>query len=802
MLTQQELERRMLLAGRNRVEAAVGVGESTGRAHRNPYARPVHRTFTVPLIALLKEHFANPKPLKAGHGLRLLRTLNPEAVAFLAVRTCLNAVLEGMGRNHRRVAYLIGKAVHNEMVLAQIAEELPDLHYTLARDFQRRMSEDEDHRMTVFKMKAREAGASWVEWDRGSRDVTGLYLLGRLFDVGLVDITAQMTDSLPGSFRRSYREVHLTPAAKGLLDSTVEYLAETRPDFGPCVEQPLDWPSVTGGGFHTPEMRKAHRYLVKAAASARPLYRNHKMPGVLAAVNHLQATAWRVNVRVLNAVLAMARTPAGVPGAYVPATHEKPARPDFLDRDRETYTLEENDALRAWKEASRRYYEAERLGAQEFGTFYRATRQAAQFREYPRLYFVHFLDSRGRDYCLSNGLTPQGSDLQKALLEFADPKPVGEEGAKWFLLQGANTGGHDKAPLDERLAWARSFLPQAKLVAQDPIAHRDLWAHADEPLQFLAWCFEAAEWDENPEYLSRLRVGLDGSCNGLQHFSAMLRDPVGGESVNLIPQDRPADVYRKSADRAYAMMAHQAPCEERDWWLKNGVERAAMKRVVMTLPYGVTYDGAARHVAGDYLSGALPDSTPGTRMKYARALIAVGWEALKHELPSAMSVRTWLSKLGIQAAKAGSKPLTWVTPSGFLASQAYYKAGSIKVHTYLHGPTYINVAFETDKMDATKHGTALAPNFVHSLDAAHLHRVVQAAKAAGITHLGMVHDSFSTHAADTGKLYQIIREEFVKMYQEHDVLEELKVQLGGTVTTPSKGNLDISLVRESTYAFL
>lgn len=35
----------------------------------------------------------------------------------------------------------------------------------------------------------------------------------------------------------------------------------------------------------------------------------------------------------------------------------------------------------------------------------------------------------------------------------------------------------------------------------------------------------------------------DGSCNGLQHYAALGRDQVGGESVNLVPFNAPKDVY-------------------------------------------------------------------------------------------------------------------------------------------------------------------------------------------------------------------------------------------------------------------
>lgn len=43
--------------------------------------------------------------------------------------------------------------------------------------------------------------------------------------------------------------------------------------------------------------------------------------------------------------------------------------------------------------------------------------------------------------------------------------------------------------------------------------------------------------------MSKLPVALDGSCSGIQHFSAMLRDEIGGNAVNLIPAELPQDVY-------------------------------------------------------------------------------------------------------------------------------------------------------------------------------------------------------------------------------------------------------------------
>src|SRR5690606_41482632 len=76
--------------------------------------------------------------------------------------------------------------------------------------------------------------------------------------------------------------------------------------------------------------------------------------------------------------------------------------------------------------------------------------------------------------------------------------------------------------------------------------------------------------------------------------------------------------------------------------------------------------------------------------------------------------------------------ITWTTPSGFPASQVYYKLAVCRVYTHLHGLHYIRVASESDDPDPRKHSNGLAPNFVHSLDAAHLCLTVNAALDDGI----------------------------------------------------------------------
>ena len=49
--------------------------------------------------------------------------------------------------------------------------------------------------------------------------------------------------------------------------------------------------------------------------------------------------------------------------------------------------------------------------------------------------------------------------------------------------------------------------------------------------------------EQGTDYVSHIPVAFDGSCSGIQHFSAMLKDEIGGTAVNLVPDDKVHDIY-------------------------------------------------------------------------------------------------------------------------------------------------------------------------------------------------------------------------------------------------------------------
>jgi DNA-directed RNA polymerase len=660
--------------------------------------------------------------------------------------------------------------------------------------------------MTVFKMKAKEAGIEFYEWGVGARDQVGIYLLGQMVALGLIDIGESIQKF---GYKREYRDITLSAEVRGIISQVTEHLAETTPMYGPCVEPPLPWTSLYDGGFFTTKMRRACGPVVKCSPSARARVRNAPMPVVYAAINALQETAWAVNRPILQVVLDLHAAGVEVGEIISPKDPPPPYREPWLDQiEAKDMTPEQAHVFKLWKRAMTDWYEERKLRSVRFGRFYTASRQATRYKDNPALYFVHFADSRGRLYPMTYGISPQGSDLQKALIHFAEGLPLNTDDAvKWFLIQGANKWGYDKATLEKRQHWVREHAEHIMLYASAPLDNLG-WTKADNPLQFLAWCFEFKQWQDNPkDFVSRIPVSMDGSCNGLQNFSAMLRDEVGGYATNLTPNMEMEDIYGRVAERAFIRLsALPDSTGMKSRWLSHGINRDLVKRSVMTTPYGVTHRSAVQYVVLDYLmAGKAPEFERAEYRKAAEFVMKAVWPAIGDVVVKAVEAMAWLRHAGkaISEAVAHSPDpvVEWVTPSGFAASQAYFDMRLHRIRTLLQGIQRIRVVTETDEPDISRHGQGLAPNFVHSMDASHLHLVTARAAAEGIKAFSMIHDDYGTHASNAQRLFHIIREEFLKMYEQHDPLQELRDRYAFLPEPPSKGTLDLSQVLLSEFFF-
>lgn len=225
----------------------------------------------------------------------------------------------------------------------------------------------------------------------------------------------------------------------------------------------------------------------------------------------------------------------------------------------------------------------------------------------------------------------------------------------------------------------------------------------------------------------------------------------------------------------------------------------------MTTPYGVTKRTAQDYIIVDYLrEGKAPEFGREDWRSASAELMNHVWPAIGDVVIKGREAMDYLrraSRLILLCVGEGEPIVRWTSPSGFPGTQAYFKQKIHRINTRLNGQTKIRVFSETDDPDNNQHANGMAPNFVHSLDAAHLHLTTVAMAEAGVTNLAMIHDDFGTHAANAETLFRIIREQFVEMYETNDPLAQLRERYPYLPEPPSRGTLDIREVLQSEFFF-
>mgnify|MGYP001208886483 CR=1 FL=1 len=192
-------------------------------------------------------------------------------------------------------------------------------------------------------------------------------------------------------------------------------------------------------------------------------------------------------------------------------------------------------------------------------------------------------DFRGRLLPRSTALSPQGNDIDRALIRFKEWKPIGDDGIKWLrihvynLMKGVDIEGwiggvpgiksNRAMSFEDRDAWAEQNIDKLREIASDftnyleELELNKTARSKSEVFQRLAALIELdrvyEEWHslEEPDW-SAVRSGqpiyIDASSNGYQHVSCLLRNRDLAEKVNVIPnpQGNPVDLYDLVAKKA------------------------------------------------------------------------------------------------------------------------------------------------------------------------------------------------------------------------------------------------------------
>ena len=741
----------------------------------------------------------------------LLQRLKPEQMAFIAQQQVLNCL--HMELKLQVVARRVGAAIRCEWQAQELRRQRPwawkfwvatgRIGVSSSATQVRRALDHVDLELPKFDtLDCVRLGIELVEIIRR---------VGGWCDISVVE-------TMTRGKRKTVKKVLPTRARDGKPGAVEWLMAQNERDWAshpvhmPMVEQPRDWTSLTDGGYRHLQMD----LVTGVSAGWIDAQATRDLSEVLSAVNAMQRTPWRINEDVLVVMEEAFFKNWEIGG--VPAFNEEEIAP------RPEPYLEDQPEAKEWRMNAAKTHERNRRNRSKRFQIAESIRIARLMRDEPCIFFVLQLDFRGRVYTRCTSLSPQASDAQRSLLTFAEAKPLKtREAWDWLCIHGANVAGKDKLPFAERVQFVIDNEHIIKSVAADPIADRrwaDGWDDCetvDKPWAFLAFCLDYTNALVSGS--SSIPVAQDAVCSGLQIYSAMLLDQRGGEGTALVPAQRPSDIYSDVAATLTERVAEHAETNSlaREWLQSTLICRQITKRPTMTLSYGVTAQGIYEQTKEIMEEWRVAAARDGREIPFSNYLKATGFivEHLKDVL--AETVTSAFSAM--QALRAAAKILArrgvhaqWITPTNWQVTQHYTVRRSRRVRTILHGTiTRLWVTDESGaKPDSRRSIQGIAPNVIHSLDAACLVKTVNAVcRTQSNAAFSMIHDSFAVNAADAPLLAKTVREEFVAMFTPdvlNDILDQLKEQVGPAPITTwpdrlPRGDLNLEEVLESPYFF-
>ncbi|XP_077888215.1 DNA-directed RNA polymerase, mitochondrial isoform X2 [Ictidomys tridecemlineatus] len=589
----------------------------------------------------------------------------------------------------------------------------------------------------------------------------------------------------------------------------------------PMLCPPLPWTSPHTGAFLL-SPTKLMRAVEGTTQHQRLLERcpPTNLHGALDTLTQLGNCAWRVNGRVLDLVLELFRD-KGCSRLGVPPPPSEAPRPREGHLPRGASPAHKAELRR---ELAGCLKVAREMHSLRVDALYRLS--LAQHLRHRIFWLPHNMDFRGRTYPCPPHFNHLGSDLARALLEFAEGRPLGPHGLTWLKIHLVNlTGLRKRDSLQARLAFADQMMDHILDSADQPMTGRKWWMESEEPWQTLACCMEVAQAVRAPDpaaYISHLPVHQDGSCNGLQHYAALGRDSVGAASVNLLPSDLPQDVYSGVAAQVEVFRRQDAARGVRVAQVLEGfISRKVVKQTVMTVVYGVTRYGGRLQIEKRLRElDSFPQEFVWDASHY---LVRQVFSSLQEMFSSTRAIQHWLTESARLISQAGWA-VEWVTPLGIPVIQPYHHDSKFLVKGGLQSITCSSSRDTSQKPNTLKQKNGFPPNFIHSLDSTHMMLTALHCYRKGLTFVS-VHDCFWTHAADVPVMNQVCREQFVRLHSQ-PILQDLSQflvkrfcsspstrpqslsqrvlttkLLETLLSVPKTGAFDLEQVKHSTYFF-
>lgn len=736
----------------------------------------------------------------------IIRLVPTDVLAVMALTKCIDSlfVKESGGSRVSAQALLanLGRQVQAEVLSIQLETVAPAYMNRVYEYLKERNTTSPSHIMKTLRASAENVHYGHESWPASQCVAVGKLILQPVWETGLFTWDK-------GSDASQLQYLAPSEVLAEVLDDLV-LDADTVEIKPPMLVPPQKHHDMYSGGYllrSTCKRGTYHNHQITRAMQREVAEAFKQAEGLKDMLNKAQEVPYVINKEVLN-LINQARREGVTTG--MPSSYPAPKPEWYLDGiPKEDYTERQMDDFQTWKMNMRNWYIQERTRVSKLRSMVTLVQLCEEFKDEKELYFPTCVDWRYRLYFKSS-LHPQGSDMQKALLSFGRAKPLGERGLFWLKVHVATCYGYDKALFEKRAAWADANIEQIRHVASNPF-NAEAFKSADSPWCFLAACIElvAAIDSGSPEaYESRIPVAMDATNSGQQHFAALLRDPVGGRLVNLFWEgneekaDMYMDVKRRTDAKVIMDLDNPEFVVQANYWRENEITRSMSKRPCMTHVYSATVRSCSEYI----LQSAQEEGYEGTEeyslFKLVGYLSTRMKAAVEDANPAATEAMKYVQSLCYRVPAANH--LQWKTPLGGLVINRYTESEETKVSVKSMNLTHLlvyNRNYNVNNKRKAKSG--ISPNWVHSLDATHLGMIISAFSGD----IMPIHDSVATHACNVDAMHGAIREQFLRLYTEHDVLQEITdaaVSCGADLEgleLPAKGSLDLKQVLDSRFFF-
>ena len=628
------------------------------------------------------------------------------------------------------------------------------------------------------------------------------------------------------------------------------------PFFEPMIVPPLHWKTIDDGGFlkDKASLTKYDLYIMKTktkkARANLEAQRESFPPKLLQAINIIQDTKWQINKTMFSYIFKEHLTKEQISKEFLKEKRKElkalreSKKEKKIKRETKRETLEElgidaptidekllplNEEFQSIKKQIKKIKleiseEKNSINASKF-----LLDTAKKYQDYGEIYFVWQIDFRGRVYPVQTLLNPQGDDMVKSLLHFAQKKSVDEKALQWFKIHGANCYGEDKISFNDRIKWVDKHSEEILRIFnyENPLQESSFLKKADKKYQFLAFAIEYKQYVQDPhQFKSSLPIAIDGSNNGFQHISALLRDVNGAKKVNVLPSgdDVPADIYQEVANQTKAILkkemndfdATSVIKQEQDGrsFIKDIlplVNRSMVKKGVMTDSYGAGLKAKTEQIV-EYLEDEKIQSQHNLSEKEIKLISKIVAQANEKSIdavaPSSQKYKKWMKNIAKQISEQ-NKPIIWTTPFISLkVIQEEFETVKKQISTkYNNKDNKMQILLPTDKIDKDEQTKGIAPNFIHSLDSTHMYMSLLLANERGVDAFATIHDSFATHAQDVDLLLSSLKDAFTEL-TKYDVAKHFKEEMQmrynlqiEEIPYVNEEDFDIELIRDAKYFF-